>query len=99
MKFAFFFLAEYAYVTVGSLLGATVFLGGGTPPVAALGFIPSWAWLLGKSLALMFVFLWVRWTMPRIRVDRVMDLCWKFFVPWTLISILGWGGWLVWSAR
>jgi NADH-quinone oxidoreductase subunit H len=96
MKFAIFFLAEYAYVFAGSLLGATLFLGGGSPPIPALGVIPSWAWLMVKTFALIFVFLWSRWTFPRLRVDRIMDLCWKIFIPWTLINILIAGAAFLW---
>jgi NADH-quinone oxidoreductase subunit H len=96
MKFAIFFLAEYAYVFVGSLLGATLFLGGGAPLFPALDFIPSWAWFLAKTFGLIFIFLWSRWTFPRIRVDRTMDLCWKIFLPWTLINILLAGAVILW---
>jgi NADH-quinone oxidoreductase subunit H len=96
MKFAIFFLAEYAYVFVGSILGTTLFLGGGSPPLPFLSIIPSWAWFLAKTFALIFVFLWARWTFPRMRVDRVMDLCWKVFIPWTLINIVLAGGAILW---
>jgi NADH-quinone oxidoreductase subunit H len=99
MKFAIFFLAEYAYVFVGSLLGATLFLGGGAPLFPALDFIPSWAWFLAKTFGLIFIFLWSRWTFPRIRVDRIMDLCWKIFIPWTLINILLAGAAILWRVR
>lgn len=96
MKFAIFFMAEYAYVLVGSLLGTALFLGGGGAPLPFLNFIPSWAWFMAKTLILIFVFLWSRWTFPRMRVDRVMDLCWKVFIPWTLINILIAGGAILW---
>lgn len=99
MKFAIFYLSEYAYVFAGSLLGAVLFLGAGSPPLPWLGFLPSWAWLFIKTFALMFVFLWSRWTFPRLRVDRVMDLCWKVFIPWTLINILVAGVAILWMAR
>jgi NADH-quinone oxidoreductase subunit H len=99
MKFALFFLCEYAYVFVGSILGAALFLGGGSPLVPALKFIPSWAWFMGKTFALIFVFLWARWTFPRLRVDRVMDLCWKIFIPWTLINMLLAGAVILWRIR
>ncbi len=88
MKFAIFFMAEYAYVLIGSILGAALFLGGGSPLFPALDFIPSWAWMLAKTIGLIFVFLWVRWTFPRMRSDQMMDLCWKIFLPWTLINVL-----------
>ncbi|MCB4757703.1 MAG: NADH-quinone oxidoreductase subunit H, partial [Elusimicrobia bacterium] len=78
---------EYAYMFVGSLLGVTLFFGGGAPPFPFLSSIPSWAWFLAKTTVLIFIFLWARWTLPRLRVDRVMDLCWKVFLPWTFILI------------
>jgi NADH-quinone oxidoreductase subunit H len=96
MAFAIFFLTEYAYVFIGSLVGAVLFFGGGSPLFPALSRIPSWAWMLAKTFALIFVFLWARWTFPRLRVDRVMDLCWKIFVPWTVINILLMGAALLW---
>lgn len=96
MKFAIFFLAEYAYVFVGSLLGTVLFLGGGAAPFPFLNFIPSWGWFLIKTFALIFVFLWSRWTFPRLRVDRIMDLCWKIFIPWTLINIVIAGFAILW---
>ena len=88
MKFAIFFMAEYAYMVIGSILGVALFFGGGAAPLPFLEFIPSWAWFAAKTLAVIFIFLWSRWTFPRLRVDRVMDLCWKIFIPWTLINIL-----------
>ena len=86
IKFAFFFLAEYAYVFLGSALGAVLFLGGGDA-LPGLGWIPSWTWLLGKTMFLVFFFLWFRWTYPRLRVDRLMEFCWKFLVPWSFANI------------
>lgn len=99
MKFAIFFLSEYAYVFVGSVVGAVLFLGAGEAPLPFLKFIPSWFWFLGKTLVLMFVFLWARWTLPRLRVDRMMDLCWKIFLPWTLINIALAGAVILWRLR
>jgi NADH-quinone oxidoreductase subunit H len=99
MKFAIFFLSEYAYVFVGSLVGAVLFLGGGAAPLPFLEFIPSWAWFLVKTFSLIFVFLWSRWTFPRLRVDRIMDLCWKIFIPWTLINIVLMGAFMLWRLR
>jgi len=96
MKFAIFFLAEYAYVFVGSVVGTVVFFGGGAPLFPALDIIPSWAWFLAKTGFLIFIFLWARWTLPRLRVDRVMDLCWKFMLPWSLINIVLMGAILLW---
>jgi len=94
MKFSLFFLAEYAYVLLASCLAATFFFGGGSAPLAVLGFIPSWAWFIGKVLALIFCFLWFRWTFPRFRVDRLMDFNWKFLLPWSFANVAIAGGYL-----
>jgi NADH-quinone oxidoreductase subunit H len=99
MKFAIFFLSEYAYVLAGSLIGTAVFLGGGSAPLPVLTFLPSWFWFMLKTGALIFIFLWTRWTFPRLRVDRVMDLCWKVFIPWTLINIFLAGAVFLWRMR
>ena len=90
MKWSIFFLAEYAYVLLGSFLLATFFLGGGASPINAAPFtlIPSWMWMLGKAMLMMFVFLWTRWTLPRFRVDQLMDFTWKFLLPWSFINIV-----------
>ncbi|MBI2387397.1 MAG: NADH-quinone oxidoreductase subunit NuoH [Elusimicrobia bacterium] len=89
MKWSIFFLAEYAYVLLGSFLLATFFLGGGASPIDAVPFtlIPSWMWMLGKAMLMMFVFLWIRWTLPRFRVDQLMDFTWKFLLPWSFANI------------
>ncbi len=87
MKWSIFFLAEYAYVLLACFLLATFFLGGGQPPFPGLGFIPSWIWMLAKAMVMMFVFLWIRWTLPRFRVDQLMDFNWKFLLPWSFANI------------
>ncbi|PIR19123.1 MAG: NADH-quinone oxidoreductase subunit NuoH, partial [Elusimicrobia bacterium CG11_big_fil_rev_8_21_14_0_20_64_6] len=89
MKWSIFFLTEYAYVLLGSFLLATFFLGGGASPINAVPFtlIPSWMWMLGKAMLMMFVFLWIRWTLPRFRVDQLMDFTWKFLLPWSFANI------------
>lgn len=87
MKFSLFFLAEYAYMLLACLLMSALFLGGGAPPMPFLGFIPSWAWFLAKTMTLVFCFLWFRWTFPRFRVDRLMDFNWKFLLPWSFANI------------
>jgi len=87
LKFSFFFLAEYAYMTLGCCLMAAFFLGGGAAPWPFLSFIPSWAWFTVKVLGLVFCFMWFRWTFPRFRVDRLMDFNWKFLLPWSFANI------------
>lgn len=82
MKFSFFFLAEYAYVFLSSGMMAYLFFGGGSGP-----FLPSWVWFLIKSFAVIFLFLWFRWTFPRMKIDRLMEFSWKFLLPWSLFNI------------
>jgi NADH-quinone oxidoreductase subunit H len=92
-KFALFFLAEYLEMFAVSGLGITLFLGGWSSPVSFLGWIPSWLWFFGKLLALIFAFIWVRGTMPRLRMDQLMNFAWKFMLPMTLIVIFSAGLW------
>ena len=94
MKFALFFLAEYAYVFIAAAMASALFLGGGDGFLA--DWIPSWIWFLAKTVALIFVIFWFRWTLPRLRVDRLMQLCWQFLLPWSLVSIVLAAGWILW---
>lgn len=87
LKFALFFLAEYAYVFLASAMAAALFLGGGDSFLIPAGIIPSWIWFMGKTFALVFVFLWFRWTYPRMRVDQLMSFSWKFLLPWSIVNI------------
>ena len=86
LKFALFFLAEYAYVFLSSAMITALFLGGGDG-FSAGGIIPSWIWFITKTFAIVFLFLWFRWTFPRLRVDRLMQFCWEFLLPWSLANI------------
>jgi NADH-quinone oxidoreductase subunit H len=92
-KFALFFLAEYIEMFAVSGLAITLFLGGWSSPVSFLAWIPSWLWFFGKLLAMIFGFIWVRGTMPRLRMDQLMNFAWKFMLPMTLIVILSAGIW------
>ena len=86
MQFAFFYLAEYANLFSLSILGVTMFLGGYQGP-----FFPSWIWLIVKVYGLMIIYMWIRWTLPRIRMDKMMKLNWKFLIPLSLFNILATG--------
>lgn len=86
-KYALFFMAEYLGLIAISGMAATLFLGGWQAPVDFLGWVPSWAWFLGKVLAIVFFFIWVRGTLPRLRADQLMALCWKFLLPLMLVVI------------
>ncbi len=87
-KFALFFLAEYLSLFAICGLGITLFLGGWNAPLAALDFIPSWAWFFLKLLSLMCLFIWTRGTLPRMRQDQLMNFAWKFMIPMVLINLV-----------
>ena len=82
MKFGMFYLAEYLAAFAFSAVISTLFLGGWMGPV-----LPSYVWLLLKALFVFFLFIWVRATLPRVRIDQVMALAWKFLLPLALINI------------
>jgi len=106
MKFALFFLAEYINIFIVCAIGATLFLGGWMPFHIGnleafnhiMDFIPSSLWFMGKTFFLIFVIMWFRWTFPRLRVDQLLSLEWKYLLPvslfnlllTTLIAIMGW---------
>jgi NADH-quinone oxidoreductase subunit H len=92
-KFALFFLGEYLGLFAVSGLGITLFLGGWHAPLPWLEWIPSWAWFFAKLLALIAGFIWIRGTLPRLRMDQLMDLAWKFMLPMALLTIFDAGLW------
>jgi NADH-quinone oxidoreductase subunit H len=84
MRFALFFLGEYANMIVISAVATTVFLGGWLPPFSFLGFIPGPIWFALKVFVFLFVYIWFRGTFPRYRFDQLMDLGWKWLIPLSL---------------
>ncbi len=94
MKFALWYMAEFMNVFTISGLTATLFLGGYQGP-----FLPSWVWFFTKTYALVFVMMWFRGTLPRLRVDQLMGLAWKFFLPFTLINLFVAGLWFFLPTR
>lgn len=92
-KFALFFLAEYLGMFAVSGMAITLFLGGWTAPLAFLAWLPSWLWFFVKLVALLLFFIWVRGTLPRLRMDQLMNFGWKFMLPMTLINIVAAGLW------
>src|SRR5881394_2326349 len=92
-KFALFFLAEYIGMFAISGMAITLFLGGWTAPLAALAWLPSWLWFFAKLFALILLFIWVRATVPRLRMDQLMNFAWKFMLPLALINIVVAGLW------
>jgi NADH-quinone oxidoreductase subunit H len=87
-KFALFFLGEYLGMFAISGIAITLFLGGWQAPFAFLDFIPSWVWFFTKLLAIIAMFIWVRGTLPRLRMDQLMNFAWKFMLPMALINIV-----------
>ncbi len=96
MKFALFFLAEYVNVFIVCAIGATLFLGGWMPFHIgnwtgfnhAMDYIPSSLWFFGKTFFLIFVIMWFRWTFPRLRIDQLLNLEWKYLLPISMINLL-----------
>ena len=80
-KYATFFMAEYIGMFAITGLGTTLFLGGWHAPVPVLEFVPSYIWFFAKLGALLFVYIWLRGTLPRTRVDQIMNFAWKFMLP------------------
>jgi NADH-quinone oxidoreductase subunit H len=107
-KFALFFLGEYLAMFSISGLGTTLFLGGWSAPFSFLTWIPSWIWFFGKVMTSIFVFIWMRGTLPRLRQDQLMNFAWKFVLPFTLLDLMdtalwrfmgeGWPRWVLCSA-
>jgi len=97
MAYALFMLGEYANMILMSGLTTTLFLGGWLPPVAVAPFtwVPGVVWFTLKVCMLLFVFLWVRATLPRYRYDQLMRLGWKVFLPFSLIWLILTAGVLV----
>jgi NADH-quinone oxidoreductase subunit H len=107
-KFALFFLGEYLAMFSISGLGATLFLGGWGAPFSFLAWAPSWFWFFAKVMCCIFVFIWMRGTLPRLRQDQLMNFAWKFMLPLSLLNLFdaalwhfladGWERWVVCSA-
>jgi len=87
-KYALFFLGEYLGLFAITGLAVTLFLGGWHAPFRWLEWVPSWLWFAGKFCALIFLFVWIRATLPRLRLDQLLNFSWRFLVPLSLINIL-----------
>ena len=92
-KFALFFLGEYLGMFATSGMAITLFLGGWGAPFSFLTWIPSYVWFFVKLLVLICCFIWVRGTLPRLRMDQLMGLAWKFMLPMTLLNLITAGVW------
>ena len=88
MRFAFFFLAEYANMVLVSCIGVVLFLGGWNAPFPFLEFVPPVLWFLIKVYGILFFFFWIRATLPRLRYDQLMKFGWKIMIPLAMANIL-----------
>ncbi len=106
IKFAFFFLAEYINMFIVAAIAATLFLGGWMPlHIGSLqgfnhvmDFIPPIVWFFGKTFFIIYIIMWFKWTFPRLRIDQLLNLEWKYLLPLSLINIVlisfaSWMGW------
>src|SRR5204862_4026837 len=108
MRFSYFFLVEWGNMWVMSALATTMFLGGWQLPglslekfdalsggMAVFAEISSLLVFSLKTLFFVFVVMWLRWTLPRIRVDQMMNMCWKYLVPVSFVAVLFVAGWML----
>lgn len=93
-KYALFFMGEYFGMLALSGLGVTLFFGGWNAPCEFLQFIPSYCWFTIKLFMMMFMFIWIRATLLRLRIDQLMRLAWKLLVPLALINLVVVAFWL-----
>src|SRR5213080_634583 len=92
-KYATFFMAEYIGMFAISGLSVTLFLGGWHAPGRAVDFLPSYVWFFTKLSALLFVYIWVRGTLPRTRIDQIMNFAWKFMLPMAFACMIAAAVW------
>ncbi len=95
MGFGYFYLAEYLNLFVISGIAATVFLGGWAPVNigvegfdTAMNYVPGIVWFMAKTFAVVWLLMWVRWTFPRLRIDQILKLEWKYLMPLSLINLV-----------
>jgi NADH-quinone oxidoreductase subunit H len=96
IRFAFFFLAEYINMFIIASIAATIFLGGWMPFHisgldgfnAVMDFIPPFLWYLAKTFAVVFIMMWLKWTFPRLRIDQLLTLEWKYLLPINIFNLL-----------
>ena len=95
MGFGFFYLAEFLNLFIIAGIAATVFLGGWAPVNigieafdAVMNYIPGIVWFMGKTFLLVWVLMWIKWTFPRLRIDQILKLEWKYLMPVCLIDLV-----------
>ncbi|KAB3960604.1 complex I subunit 1/NuoH family protein, partial [Bacteroides uniformis] len=96
MGFGFFYLAEYLNLFIVASVAATIFLGGWMPLHivgldgfnAVMDYIPGFVWFFGKAFFVVFLLMWIKWTFPRLRIDQILNLEWKYLVPISMVLIV-----------
>ncbi len=96
MGFGFFYLAEYLNLFIVAAIAATVFLGGWMPLHipgldgfnTVMDYIPGFIWYFGKAFFVVFLMMWMRWSFPRLRIDQILALEWKYLVPISMVNLL-----------
>ena len=96
MHFGFFYLAEYLNMFIVASVATTIFLGGWMPFHvvgldgfnAIMDYIPGFFWLFGKAFFVVFLLMWIKWTFPRLRIDQILSLEWKYLVPISLVNLI-----------
>ena len=96
MHFGFFYLAEYMNLFITAGIAVTLFLGGWMPLHipgldgfnAVMDYIPGIVWFLGKTFVIIFLLMWIRWTYPRLRIDQILTLEWKYLMPSSLVVLV-----------
>ncbi|MDR2682959.1 MAG: NADH-quinone oxidoreductase subunit NuoH [Dysgonamonadaceae bacterium] len=104
IQFGFFYLAEYLNLFIIAAIATTLFLGGWMPLHIpgwesfnqVMDYIPPVLWFFAKTFFCVFLALWVRWTMPRLRIDQLLKLEWKILMPLSLLNIILMAVWIVW---
>ena len=86
MRFAMFFMAEYINMVTVSAVAVNLFLGGWHGPLIPAAY--GWIWFLIKLAVLLFIYLWLRWTLPRVRYDQLMTMGWKVLLPVATVNLL-----------
>ena len=96
MGFGFFYLAEYLNLFIVAGIAATIFLGGWMPLHivgldgfnAVMDYIPGFVWFFGKAFFVVFLLMWIKWTFPRLRIDQILNLEWKYLVPISMVNLI-----------
>ena len=96
MGFGFFYLAEYLNLFIVASVAATIFLGGWMPLHivgldgfnTVMDYIPGFIWFFAKAFFVVFLLMWIKWTFPRLRIDQILNLEWKYLVPISMVNLL-----------